>query len=358
MHRLKRLLLAREPVLLAEIYPVPLGNWVHPASTKPLPFPWTVFWIVSSCRNKPHPGWQPCANVRIWAPSFFATAVVLRRSDEKKKKKTYLPDDHSIPRTATLNISCADFIIACSCSHSGIVGKVSSASMVFGHHCISYGLPAVLFRLACLSRLSTVEKDTDIETYKKKTNTRRHRLFSAERFSSPSIWGEKVELLLSGLAWKQLAAGCLSVSRQTRSIRSGWWTDRWRLCAGNERRKALEQQLLCQRQSPSNLRRETQMLKWEHGRPCKNPHLLAQFRFSINLNEISWEQNSSTSDGFPWLVSFSIFNCFFAHLFFLRNLLFVQIVSRHTHNPTLGCGASLQMWSGPLGDVVKPKAAQ
>lgn len=93
---------------------------------------------------------------------------VFLRYNEKKKKKTYLPDDHSIPRRATLNISCVDFIIACSCSHSGIVGKVCSASMVFGHHCISYGLPAVLFRLACLSQLSTVEKDTDIETYKKK----------------------------------------------------------------------------------------------------------------------------------------------------------------------------------------------
>lgn len=103
-------------------------------------------------------------------------------------------------------------------SHSGIVGKVSSVSVFFYHDRIFYGLPAVLFRLACLSQLSTVEKDTDIETYKKKKYT--HTLFSSEQSSSRGrlLWG--TDLNCSGWtehSWQR--AVCLSADR---SISPGW----------------------------------------------------------------------------------------------------------------------------------------
>lgn len=87
-----------------------------------------------------------------------------------------LPEDRSTPLKikAEYLVQISELLLFSPHSHSGIVGKVSSVSVLFYHDHIFYGPPAVLFRLVCLSQLSTVEKDTDIETYKKKKNTRTH----------------------------------------------------------------------------------------------------------------------------------------------------------------------------------------
>lgn len=123
-----------------------------------LVFPRTLMEIFSSCRNQSSRSWHPRVNVQLWG------SVFLLRGDEEmrwkgKLKKNVEPTWRSFhPWRATLNTLCADLRIA---FFSGSVGKVSSVSMVLRF----YGLPAGLFTLACLSRLSTVEKDTDFETY-------------------------------------------------------------------------------------------------------------------------------------------------------------------------------------------------
>lgn len=124
---------------------------------------------------------------------------------------------------------------------------------------------------------------------------------------------------------------------------------------GNERREALQTLLLCQRRSPSTLKRESQLPKREQGRPCSNPHLLAPFRFSVKLPEIHREQNSANEccDFFRPMLRSSIFSCFVACLFFLRKrqMALASLAGLPTYTLTIHS-------SGPLGHVFYPKAVQ
>lgn len=157
----------------------------------------------------------------------------------------------------------------------------------------------------------------------------KHALFSPSGpVVEPSILGERLELLLSGWtghSWQR--AVCLSADR---SISSGWRTDRWRLCRLMSRKKHSKNYFSARDRAPL-IWDERLMLKWEHGRPWSNPHLLAQCRLSVKLPKINREQNRPTRAA----VSLSLdvvfqhfWCCPAAPLFSLRKLLVVQIVYR------------------------------
>ena len=284
-----------------ELFAVTLENW-YPASPVLPPlstlhfgpfasivaaeFPRTLRENFSSCCNKSYPSWHDhwpaliqrnltlrnvwicssgvCASGFFYSPQCISPQCWRCRIHASERKRlnlceyvgTHLQSDDEYFMGRFQN--CFFSFLS---STMGVSGRRAFGINVLCAHFLRAAIyPVYFYSLECLSPLSTVEKDqryldkhkNEQITIQGKTHTHTH-LSSAMQSRSPAahFGGKSLEVhcaVLSGWmehSWQR--AVCLSADR---SISSGWRTDRWRLCEGNEQReKNAQKRLLCQRRS-------------------------------------------------------------------------------------------------------------